>query len=171
MMKKVNLPVFAFFIVFGCLTTFSDISGQEIFFTSVPDTVAFVDEPYSYHVTAVTDASKMPITFSLIKSLPGMIYNSSTQTISWTPTSITAGGRVIVKATNNVNETVNQEFYVYVSDAITCPATMTAYWKFDETGGPVYSDYYGDNDAYFTDNAPVSVTGKINLAQKFDPLN
>jgi hypothetical protein len=172
-MKKKNLPVFAIFLVIGCLIAFSDISGQDIFFTSDPDSTAQVDETYTYDVNAVTIPSKLPITYSLTKSLPGMTMNSSSGIITWKPSSITSGGKVIVKAANNVDETVYQEFFIYVSDAITCPGTMTAYWKLDETGGPVYSDYYGDNDAYVTatGSAPVSVTGQIDLAQSFDPSN
>jgi hypothetical protein len=171
MMKKVNSPVFGLFVFFVCLVSFSNVSGQEIVITSTPDTIAYVDEPYTYHLTAVTSAPKLPVTFSLIKSLPGMYYVSSTQTINWTPGSITAGGKVIVKATNNVMETDTQEFYINVSDSIPCPPSVVAYWKLDEANGPVYSDFSGDNDARVTGNAPVCVTGQIDSAQEFNPLS
>jgi hypothetical protein len=171
-MKRNGLLISSLLAVFFSIITLSNTSGQ-IAIGSNPDTIAYVDEPYTYDVYAETTPGKIPITYSLIKSLSGMTINSGSGLISWTPNNITDGGKVVVRAKNNVNEADTQKFFIYVSDSILCPPTMEAYWKFDEENGPSYYDYYGKNYASVdvTGNAPVSVTGKINRAQEFNPLN
>jgi hypothetical protein len=169
-MKRNGLSISRLFMAFFSLVALSNVSGQ-ILISSEPDTIAYVDEPYTYDVNAETAPAKLPVTFSLVKTLSGMTINSGSGIISWTPNNITDGGEVIVRAKNNINEADTQKFYIYVSDSILCPPTVEAYWKFDEENGPFYYDYYGKNYATVAGNAPVSVTGQINRAQEFNPLN
>ena len=53
------------------------------------------------------------------------------------------------------------------SEIPACPAEMVSYWKFDETSGGPYDDYYGTNDATCT-NCPTAVTGRVEGGQSFD---
>ena len=168
-MKLNRLFIPWLFAVLFSLLILSNAYGQVDFYSN-PDTIAFVDEPYTYDVNAVTPPAKQPITYSLVKALSGMSINSSSGLFDWTPNNITDGGEVIVRAKNNVNEADTQKFYIYVSDSILCPPTMEAYWKFDEENGPFYYDYYGKNYATVAGDPPVSVTGQINRAQEFNSL-
>ena len=153
---------------------FYNSSAQSISINSIHDTIAFVDAAYTCNVFATTNLENQPVTFSLLKSLPGMTISNVpplNATISWTPGSVAAGGKVVVKAINTAMEADTQEFFINVSNAIPCPESMVAYWKLDENNGPVYADYYGDNNAHVAVNTPVSVTGQIDKAQEFDLLN
>jgi len=49
-----------------------------------------------------------------------------------------------------------------------CPAGLIAYWKLDETSGPPFVDSIGGHDATCTTDCPVSTTGIVNHALKFN---
>ncbi len=51
-----------------------------------------------------------------------------------------------------------------------CPTGMTGYWKFDESSGPTYDDFYGVNNAACT-NCPATITGKLGNGLDFDGIN
>lgn len=51
-----------------------------------------------------------------------------------------------------------------------CPTGMTGFWRFDESIGGPYDDYYGINDAICT-NCPATATGKLGNAIDFDGVN
>ncbi len=51
-----------------------------------------------------------------------------------------------------------------------CPTGMTGYWKFDESSGGPYDDFYGINNATCT-NCPATVTGKLGNGLDFDGVN
>jgi len=67
-MKRNGLLISSLLAVFFSIITLSNTSGQ-IAIGSNPDTIAYVDEPYTYDVNAETTPGKIPITYSLIKSL------------------------------------------------------------------------------------------------------
>ena len=68
--------------------------------------------------------------YSLDAKPTGMTINASSGLISWTPASINQGGKVTVKATNSAGS-FYQTYYVYVSDAISCPGNL---YQLLETG-------------------------------------
>lgn len=51
-----------------------------------------------------------------------------------------------------------------------CPPGMTGFWKFDESAGGPYGDYFGSNDAICT-NCPLTVSGKLGNGLDFDGTN
>ncbi len=51
-----------------------------------------------------------------------------------------------------------------------CPTGMTGYWKFDESSGGPYDDFYGVNDATCS-SCPATVTGKLGNGLDFDGTN
>jgi hypothetical protein len=53
---------------------------------------------------------------------------------------------------------------------LTCPASMTHYWKLNEISGPPYVDSYAGNDATCS-NCPTAVAGIVGGAQDFDGVN
>jgi hypothetical protein len=53
---------------------------------------------------------------------------------------------------------------------LTCPASMTHYWKLDEISGPPYVDSYASSDATCS-NCPTAVAGIVGGAQDFDGVN
>lgn len=171
MKKSIRYLVFLIIISGAFLNRYS--FGQLVIFPSgnKPDTTAFVDQVYQFKDTAITDFAKYPITYTLVEGRPGMVIGSTTGIISWTPASISDGGKVIVKATNNSGDTARHEFHIYVSDGIPCPDGIEAYWKLDETSGTTYYDTIGINDATASVNPPKDTAGIVDRAKAFNPLN
>lgn len=144
------------------------IKGQ-IVFTSIPDSTAPVNELYSYDVEAAF-APDAPV-FSLQDSPEGMDINSSTGLIQWTPSDLSQGGKVTVKAVNSYGSFF-QTYYIYVSDEVVCPQGLLNYWKLD---GPVDSgdslpDYANDNSAVAL-STMTDTEGKLNRGLIFSSSN
>jgi hypothetical protein len=170
-MKKITKILIA--LIFLIISTCFQNAFSQIVFDGgwIPDSIAYVDIGYTETAVAVTPPSRLPITYSLVKALDGMLINQNTGVITWTPNNIADGGKVIVKAKNNANESVTKEYFIYVSNAIPCPENLEAYWKLDEESGPTYYDWIGTNNAFATVNSPKDTTGIVDIAQEFDPAN
>jgi hypothetical protein len=149
------------FIVAATIST-GNLSAQVII-DKVTDTTAVVGEVYAYQMTAT--ASPDNETYTLEVGLEGMGITSAGK-ITWTPTGISKGGRVVVKATNSEMESATKEFFIYVTSGVTCPTNVTAYWKMDETVSP-YVDYKGTNDAILSGGLLTDSVGKIGRAPVF----
>lgn len=130
-MKK-NYKTLLNSIIVGVALFFCPFVNGQIIFTSSPDSTAFVGELYTYDVEAV--ASPDAAVYTLDIKPTGMTINASSGLISWTPSSINQGGKITVKATNT-SGSYYQNYYVYVSDAISCPGNLYSYWKLDEEIG------------------------------------
>ncbi len=163
-MKKVYLTTFKTLMI-GVLMFAGQLVNGQIVFTSTPDSSALVGELYSYDVEAV--ASPDAPTFSLDVKPTGMTINASSGLITWTPSAITQGGKVVVKATNSAGSSL-QTFYIFVSDAISCPTGLLSYWKMDAavTAGGVVEDYSGGYDAVAL-SAMADTVGQVDKALKF----
>jgi VCBS repeat-containing protein len=161
-MKKNYKALIKSIILFWITLLFSPIINGQIIFTSTPDSTAFVGEAYSYdvNVTAAPDAA----TFSLDSKPTGMTINASSGLISWTPSSVNQGGKIIVKAVNSYGS-FYQTYYVYVSDAISCPANLFSYWKLDDEVGAApdsAKDFINGYSAKNTTGTTISaVTGRV----------
>jgi hypothetical protein len=107
-------------------------------------------------------------TFFLDASLPGMTINPDNGLITWTPTLISQGGKVTVRATAAPSYSDTQTFFIYVSDAVVCDAAMLAYWKLNETTGNTFVDFKNGYNAV-TGVAPEDTIGVVGMGQKFDP--
>jgi uncharacterized repeat protein (TIGR01451 family) len=57
---------------------------------------------------------------------------------------------------------------VRLEETQTCPAGMLAYWNLDETGGPLYDDFYYGHDGECAGYCPTPSTGQIDRGQAFD---
>jgi hypothetical protein len=167
-MKKIY-KAFYFVICVAAVTLITNgLSAQPVSFQTIPDTIAVVNNPYTYDA----DASPAVNNYSLDVKLPGMIINSTSGIITWTPASDTSGGRVVVRATNSSMQTATQEFYINVSTGIECASNVDAYWKLDEWNGPTYEDSKGTLDANTnTGGALIDTTGIVGRAQVFIPDN
>jgi hypothetical protein len=145
-MKKVQQSMLRSAII-GLAVFFCQFVQGQVIFTSTPDSTALVGELYTYDVEAV--GSPDAATYSLDVKPSGMTINASSGLISWTPASISQGGKVVVKATNSVGS-YYQTFYIYISDAITCPTGLLSYWKLDDgiTAGDSTPDFSGGYAAY-----------------------
>lgn len=142
-MEKFTQKVFTS-LLFCLLLFFGQRSYAQVIFTSTPDTIAILNELYSYDVEA-TFAPDAP-TYSL-ETAPGwMTINASTGVITGTPTSVSMGGKVIVNA-NNSHGDYKQTFYVYISDAIVCDPTIVAYWPMDNKVGTSLPDNVNAHNA------------------------
>jgi hypothetical protein len=153
-MKKFN-QLFFCIALFTLGIFMSQVASGQVFFTSIPDTLAAIDVQYTYDVEA-TGIPDVP-TYSLDKALDEMTINSVTGVITWTPEQVTDGGKVIVRATNT-GYTDTQEFNIYVSGEPTCISRMVAYWKLDEGGGTYYDSkgtHHGTQQGTVTDSAGV----------------
>ncbi|MFO7655536.1 MAG: putative Ig domain-containing protein, partial [Bacteroidales bacterium] len=166
-MKKFKPVLLLFFFCFSLLNN----SKADIVFTSTPDTTAFVGELYSYQVTVAYDGTAP--TFSLVEKPTGMSIGASSGLITWSPGSITQGGRIVVKATNSTTPEKFHTYFIYLSDAIECPSKIISYWKLDETEGPVYKDYISGYDAYHGGSEMIlyDTAGVVDYGQRFKPLS
>jgi hypothetical protein len=167
-MKKIYKAFYVFICVAAVTLITNGLSAQPVSFQTIPDTIAVLNDQYTYDVDATPSVNN----YSLDVSLPGMIINSTSGIITWTPASDTSGGRVVVRATNTSMQTATQEFYIYVSTGIECASNVEAYWKLDEWNGPTYEDTKGTADANTnTGGALIDTIGNIGRAQVFIPAN
>jgi hypothetical protein len=170
-MKK-SLTMKAIFFTLAIFMTYS-IQAQ-VFISTTPDSTAVLNESYSYDVDALTLPPGTPVVFSLDQKPTGMTINSTTGVISWVPTSINQGTKVVVKASIAGNQSVTQSYYIYITDAVACPANLTSYWGFESKEGSTIPDLSGTNDAQFVGiatNEPVLVNGKVGKAAQFNPTS
>jgi hypothetical protein len=172
-MKKFIQLVLKGILVSSMLCLIQMVSGQDyLYFTSTPDSTAIIDKEYSYIVT--TAAHPTPVTFSLTKALDGMTISpltSTTAEITWTPDTMTAGGKVIVHADNGMYEQ-DQTYFLYITDEIICDPELIAYYKLDESTGPVYEDFSSGYDAtVHLSDSPIPSEGIVDSAQRFQPAN
>ena len=160
-MKKVCL----YLITIGIFIS-STLSGQISNFDPPTDTLATINELYTHDFDATGNPDAPSYSFD--KALDGMSINSTTGLLTWTPGSEADGGKVIVRATNTgFTETI--EFYIYVSGPPDCDISTIAYWKLNETEGPVYKDSYGAHNASVSVNEPGDSAGVVGKCQKFTP--
>jgi len=140
-------------------------SGNDPEWLSTPGIKATVGQQYKYDA----DASGNPLpTYSLLANPSGMSINSTTGEITWTPSSATANGHVIVQATNG-GTPITQEFSVYIAEAPDCRSNLIAYWNFNDLGS---APYYDNMESYeLRGGSPSSTTGKIDGGLYFDGVN
>jgi hypothetical protein len=131
--------------------------------TSTPVINAVVGQAYTYDV----DASGSPApTYGLTVFPAGMTIDPVSGIIDWTPTA--AGDvPVTVEATNSAG-TDDQSFTIVVAEPPSCPDDLICFWKFDETSGTDYADYYADLDGQASVSPPTPVAGIVNGAQGFN---
>ena len=141
-------------------------SGQSIWFTSTPDSVADVNEQYVYDANVYSADSDT--SFTLEEAPDGMSINGTNGLITWTPDNMTDGGKVVIRASNSGNSEI-QEFYIYITGPPDCDPGTIAYWKLDETEGPTYKDSYGIHNASVSGQEPGDSAGVVGKCQKFTP--
>ncbi len=167
-MKKIYKAFYIVICVAAVTLITNGLSAQPVSFSSIPDTIAVLNNQYTYDA----DAEPAVNNYSLDVKLPGMSIIASTGVITWTPASDTSGGRVVVRATNTSMQTATQEFYIYVSTGIECASNVDAYWKLDEWFGPTYEDSKGTVDANTNTGNPLRDTaGIVGRAQVFMSAN
>jgi hypothetical protein len=169
-MKKKLLTVLKIACAALLLLSAGQAYGQ-IVFTSTPDSIAVVNELYSYDVEVV--ATPNSPTFSLLTAPAGMTINPTTGLINWTPASLTVGGLVVVKAQNSWGS-INQSYYVYITDAIVCDAAVISYWPMDAKSGSSILDFAGGYTALW-EGAPgpepeITADAMVGSAVQFDPV-
>jgi hypothetical protein len=107
-------------------------------------------------------------TFFIDEGPAGMVINADNGRITWTPTNLNQGCKVVVRATAGSSFTDTQTYYIYLSDAVVCDASMLAYWKLNETSGSTFVDFKNGYNAV-TGVAPDDTVGVVGVGQKFDP--
>ncbi len=130
--------------------------------TSIPDTIAYVGELYSYSVDATGYPSPH---YALLDYPAGMSIDSLSGVIEWTPAA--AGEFDVSVEAYNSEGADTQSYSITVEEAPPCPVEMIHYWKLDETVAADYVDDVGGNDATCV-NCPAPVTGAVGGAQFFD---
>lgn len=168
-MKKTIYSKIFFILLILCLPLALE---AQVLITSTPDSSAILNESYSYDVEVATLPVGSPVTFSLLEKPTGMTINSSTGVISWVPTSIYQGGKVVVKATLSIDHTSTQTYYVYVTDAIACLPNISTYLNMEAKVGTTLPDMVGSNDADYVGvetNEPILTTGKVGKSLRFNP--
>ncbi|UCH82621.1 MAG: putative Ig domain-containing protein [Candidatus Latescibacterota bacterium] len=131
--------------------------------TSTPAVDAVVGQPYAYDV----DASGLPApTYALTVYPAGMTIDTVSGVIDWTPTA--AGSVPVTVEATNSSGTDTQSYTIVVTEPPSCPEDMICFWKFDETSGTVYEDFYADLDGQALVSPPTPVAGIVNGAQDFN---
>jgi len=139
--------------------------GDEPIFLTEPVTKATVGQFYIYDVDASGNSKP---TYSLIEKPSGMIIDSNTGVITWTPVSQSANGRVVVRATND-KESVDQVFNIFLADAPVCRPNLLAYWDFNLAGSAGYVDHIAGWE--LTGEAPSTTNGISGSGLAFDGIN
>ena len=123
-----------------------DIAPQ---ITSTPVIEAGVGSSYNYDVNATGTPTP---SYSLSSKPQGMTINSITGLIEWSPVN-TGNYNVTVDATN----TAGTDQQNYQIEVVNYPKNISHYWKFEETSGSIFHDYYGTNNANCS-NCPTPLT-------------
>lgn len=132
---------------------------------SIPVTRAIVGSLYTYRVHA--GGLQNGMSYSLLTRPDGMVIDTLTGLISWTPSDIKTQAIVSVRAKNYIPPADTQTFRIYLSQGTPCPDSMLVFLKLDESVGPDYADFHGLHNA-MASVSPVAVQGKINGAQLFN---
>jgi hypothetical protein len=115
--------------------------------SSVPETIALVDQPYTYDVEATDSDLNDVVTFSLLIAPDGMTIDPGSGMITWAPESGDAGDTIVsVRARDTYNSSDTQTFTLYVSDGnfkphidSTSPPADTAIFEGDSLLFTVYA--------------------------------
>ncbi len=168
-MKKFNY--LKSYLMILSLFLFCRTQGQ-IIFTSEPDSIAYLNQTYTYQVETVVGGTA-PV-YSLIAKPEGMSINSATGLVSWLPDDLTKGGKVRIQAIND-RGTYYQEYYLYLTDAIVCDNNLVGYWPLDAKNGTSLPDIANGHDAAFfgpTEPEPVISNHAMNgNSVLFTPTN
>lgn len=142
---------------------YCDGDDPQIF--SNPVIEARVGQLYTYNVDA--SGNSVP-TYSLIQGPEGMTINNTTGMITWTPTSVSQNGHVVVRATNDKGY-VEQDFNIFIADAPDCRDNLVAYWDFDDSAVPPFFDNISNYK--LSGVGPISVEGVAGKGLLFDGVN
>ncbi len=138
-------------------------------FISTPVTEGEVDKPYSYDA----DASGYPAPRYSLYTPPsplGMVIDSLTGMVSWTPTD-SGSFNVKIRARNLLDSAFqNYTINVLPKPPLPCPDSITHYWKLEETSGGPYQDFVANNDA-ICGPCPTAVPGRVGTGQRFNGSN
>ena len=113
--KKLLLTLSTFLIAFlftGCF-----LSNSSPIIESDPITTAKEGAAYTYDVEA-TDPNGDTLTYSLTVNPTGMIINSTTGVINWTPTESQIGENEVVVEVSDVSRSTIQEFTITVDETL-----------------------------------------------------
>jgi hypothetical protein len=132
---------------------------------SMPVDKAIVGSEYTYKVHSAGLQNGM--VYSLISGPEGMVIDSITGLLSWTPFDITTQAVVTVTAENYLPPADTQTFRIFLTEGTPCPDNLMVLLKLDEKNGPVYSDFHLLHNA-IANVSPVAVKGKIGGAQLFN---
>jgi len=136
--KLLSVPKIA---LIALLVLSARFASGSIVFTSTPDSIAVLNELYTYDVNAIGTPNAP--SYSLEVAPTGMTIDASTGVIIWTPASLTVGGMVKVKATNSAGSEY-QIYFIYITDAISCEEAVISYWPLDaKTADKSVIDYAG----------------------------
>jgi hypothetical protein len=170
-MKK-NVHPIAKIALIAFLALQASFSFGQVVFTSTPDSIAAVNTLYTYQVTAA--ATPNAPTYSLQTAPAGMTIGASSGLVSWTPASMTAGGKVVIKAHNNAGDYF-QTYYLYITNAIVCDADIISYWPLDEKIGTSVPELVHHYDGLWQgDPGPQPVIADdamVGKSVKFDPTS
>jgi hypothetical protein len=132
---------------------------------STPVIYATSGQVYTYDVDA--SGNSTPI-YSLVTKPTGMVIDQITGVITWTPSSPSVNGHVVVRATNNKGS-VDQDYSIYISDVPTCRTNLVAYWDFSGTSS---APYYDNIDGWMLTGSGAShASGRVGSGLSFDGVN
>ncbi|MBN1416253.1 MAG: putative Ig domain-containing protein [Bacteroidales bacterium] len=126
------------------LMLYWQFSFGQVIFTSVPDSIAALNVAYNYAV-ATTYAPDAP-TYSLQTAPAWMSINPTSGLVTGTPTLMSSGGKVMIKAHNSMGDYF-QTFNIYITDEVVCDPSIVAYWPMDYKVGNKLPDFAGGHDA------------------------
>jgi hypothetical protein len=167
-----NLHSFARIAFIAILAFSARFASGQIVFTSVPDSVAVLNELYTYDVNVA--ANPPAVTFSLTTAPAGMAINSSTGIITWTPASMTAGGQVQIKAHNTQGDYF-QNYFIFITNAVVCDTSLVSYWPMDsKTGSSLPEVIHGYNALWEGQPGPepaINDNAMVGKSVKFAPTS
>lgn len=117
--KKILIPIPLFFIIALLTGCFQPITteNQAPVITSEPVTTANRNQLYTYEVEA-TDPDRDALTYSLTVTPAGMVIDSSTGVINWTPNSSQIGEQNVMVMVSDGDKEVTQSFTITVRTSL-----------------------------------------------------
>ena len=133
---------------------------------SIPNQTAVVGSAFSYTVEVLLGDPAPQ--FELTVNRPGMIINSSTGVINWTPGSLQDGGLVTVRAWNSQGEHT-RSFKIFVAEALPADPDMIAYWKMEDASASIFANALGTGMDAYVAGAVTNEDGLVGGAKGFYP--
>ena len=170
MNKKRLMIIKSAMVVLLVLSARFSYGGLTITTAHLSDSITNLNQPFTATISAVSN-SVAPITYELKHKPTGMTIGASTGIINWTPTSMSQGTRILVKASNGSGAD-SVAYNLYISNGVACDTNIISYWPMDaktSTSTPEAINGY-DGKFYGSPVPTLNASGQVGKCINFNPV-